>query len=376
MTDVQTTPARKAPAKTRAMSLWQDFETELKQREQSIVAVLPNHISRDRFIASAVAAVKQTPDLLKCTPRSLFGAITKSAQDGLLPDGREGVITIYREKQLDNSWDNIAQWNPMAWGLRKRARELDHIIVGTNVVCENDEFLYEEGDDPKITHKPARLGTPRGKMIGAYAIFRNADGILHREVMDADQVEQVRSQSKVPQGLMWTKFTTEAWRKTVLRRGFKSVPCSERLETIVQRDDDMFNFDEQPPEVSGRKKPAVIQPPAEGTRKKLPPVVGIEIEDIDDAGGDTVSLEQVPSQETRVTVTTERPEYPGTENPEAFLKWVNDTLSVVSLDMGVDALEILFAAEVEPHLRGIFPPDLEEVRAIYRRYAQRFANSG
>src|SRR3990167_3703295 len=288
-TEIAAPEKEKPKAKGRAVAAWEDFEIELKQREQAIVSMLPNHVNRERFINSAIAAVKQTPALLSATPRSLFAAITKSAQDGLLPDGREGVITMYKEKQQDNSWVSIAQWNPMAWGLRKRARELDDIIVGTNVVYENDAFLYEEGDEPRIEHKPARLGTPRGIMIGAYAIFRNEAGILHREVMDAEQIGQVRSQSKMPDGLMWTKFTTEAWRKTVLRRGFKSVPCSETLETIVRRDDDEFDFKENgsSPAIA-RQKATVIQSVA-GEQKALPPMVGeVIIPPVDD-GEEAVS---------------------------------------------------------------------------------------
>ena len=249
---------------------WEDFETELKQREQAIVSMLPQHVAKQRFINSAIAAVKQTPDLLTATPRSLFAAITKSAQDGLLPDGREGVITLYKEKQKDNSWLNVAQWNPMTFGLRKRARELDEVIVNAQVVHENDKFVRHEGDDPHIEHHPAPLGQPRGPMIGAYAIIRNETTILHREVMDAAQIEAVRAQSKAPDSLMWKKFTEEAWRKTVIRRAMKSVPCSEKLETIVRRDDDLFDFTESQNHQE-RPKPRIVQGTTDRT---LPPVVG------------------------------------------------------------------------------------------------------
>ncbi|KKK77778.1 hypothetical protein LCGC14_2850180, partial [marine sediment metagenome] len=159
-------------SKSRSLVAWEDFQTELKHREREIASMLPGHISKDKFINSAIAAVKQTPGLLKATPRSLFAAVTKSAQDGLLPDGREGVITLYREKQPDDSWQDTAQWNPMVFGLRKRARELDDIIVHAQVVHENDEFSWDEGDEPHIGHRPASLGTPRGAMIGTYAIFK------------------------------------------------------------------------------------------------------------------------------------------------------------------------------------------------------------
>ena len=253
-----------------AMVRWEEFEGELKQREQAIVSMLPQHVGKQRFINSAIAAVKQTPDLLTATPRSLFAAITKSAQDGLLPDGREGVITLYKEKQKDGSWLNVAQWNPMTFGLRKRAREIDGVIVNAQVVHEHDRFVRHEGDDPRLEHDPAPLGQPRGPMIGAYAIIRNDTAILHREVMDATQIESVRAQSKAPDSLMWRKFTEAAWRKTVIRRAMKSVPCSEKLDTIVRRDDDLFDFTEQQ-QNHERPRPRVVHGDA---GKPLPPVVG------------------------------------------------------------------------------------------------------
>lgn len=259
-----------------ALKPWQQFEVDLKERENAIVSMLPGHVSRARFINSAIAAVKQMPDLLNCTMRSLMAAITKSAQDGLLPDGREGVIQPYNEKKKDGSYEKVAQWNPMAYGLRKRARELDNIIIDAQVVHEGDHFVWHQGDDPRIEHRPATLGQKRGAMIGAYAIFKREDGtILHREIMDAEQIGAVRAQVRSPEkSLMWTKFIGEAWRKTVVRRGIKSVPCSEKLETIVHRDDDAFEMGETitlavPP--APPAPTAALSPPRAPTRPKAEP---------------------------------------------------------------------------------------------------------
>ncbi len=236
------------------LTVFEGFEAELKSREVAICAMLPSHVNKDRFTNSVIAAVRQTPDLLKANPRSFFAAINKSAQDGLLPDGHEGVIVIYKGE---------AQWNPMTFGLRKRAREIDQIIVDAQVVYKNDHFIWHQGDNPWIEHTPAELGTPRGDMVGAYAVFKNQDGILHREIMDAGQIETVKSQSRQQNGLLWGKFVTEAWRKTVVRRGFKSVPCSEKLAVVVQRDDDDYAFDSDPPMIDAPPRPERVayQPP-------------------------------------------------------------------------------------------------------------------
>ena len=269
-------PAVHPPAKA-DRTTWQGFEKELKDRENEIARMLPPHIDPARFHACAVAAVKQNPELLECNLRSLFQSITRSAQDGILPDGREGVINIYRTKVSKPNvtpevWAKMAQWNPMAHGLRKRARELDKMLIDAQVVYRNDKFVWSQGDDPKIEHLPAQLGVDRGDMIGAYAIFKREDGlILAREVMAKGEIETVQEQSKSKDGLMWKKFTGEAWRKTVIRRGIKAVPVSSALQEIVKRaDEEDFEFPQEtsPPIVEGalvppRPKQSDFKAPAE-----------------------------------------------------------------------------------------------------------------
>lgn len=280
---------------------WDEFSEQLVTRKAELADLLPDEVSPERFIASATAAVRQNTRLLDTTPRSLFGAVTKAAQDGLQPDGREGVILPFKNKtsvqdevsgQWRDVWELDANWMPMTEGLRKRARRLDGIIVTAEVVYANDAFELTHGDDPRLEHAPPPLGTDRGDGIGVYAIFRDRNGqILHREVMDALQVEDVRQQSKQPNALVWTKFWTEGWRKSAIRRGFKSVPVGAELERIIRRDDVMYEFDDgaaaapvglaapvgdpsaAPPERRRRRRP-----PAEvvrgGTNRALPPAVG------------------------------------------------------------------------------------------------------
>lgn len=245
---------------------WQNFQTELQQRATELGAQLPSNVSRDRFINVTLAAVKQTPSILVATPRSLMAAIAKAAQDGLMPDGREGVITVYNQKVPGSNpvrYEDVAQWNPMAYGLRKRARELDGIIIDAQVVFEGDEFEYELGDEPKIKHKPAMVEAKDASAgVAVYAIFRHpTEGILHREVMTKAQVFATMNQSRAKNSLMWTTFWTEGWRKAVVRRGMKSVPVSPKLEQVISRVDDDFEFDAVPVKQISRATPPT--PPAE-----------------------------------------------------------------------------------------------------------------
>lgn len=279
-------------AKPVNLATWEGFQTELQNREVEIKAQLPPNIDPKRFIGAAIAAVKQNPLILTATPRSLFSAVTKAAQDGLLPDGREGVINVYNVKVSTNPdrWEKQAQWLQMIYGIRKRARELGEIIIDCQIVYDGDVFRQVQGDSPSIVHEPAALGANRGNAIGAYAIFRHGDEVLHREVMSADEIELVRSKSKNPDGLLWSTFWTEGWKKTVARRGVKSVPSSPKLDQVFSRIDEDYEFPAiavtPAPRLPPSAPPAPQLPPA-GSKPTSKPQAGT---DSDGAGGEAPGL--------------------------------------------------------------------------------------
>lgn len=238
--------ATKAKPSTEVAS-WSQFESEVRSRDAEIATLLPSHISKEKFVNTAIIAAKNNPDLILCDRRSLHAAITKAAEDGLQPDGREGVINVYKEKRViggKDVWLKVACWIPMTFGIRKRARELCGMIIDAQIVHENDDFDWHQGDNPHIDHKPTPLAEEPGARIGVYAIFKQGDQILHREVMRKKQVLDVKSVVKAQNGLLWTKFEDEAWRKTVLRRGIKTVPSvPDALTRIISRDDDQYDLD-------------------------------------------------------------------------------------------------------------------------------------
>jgi phage RecT family recombinase len=343
MTNTQPVPAKQP---SQAVAVWTEFENELQARGEEIGAMLPTTIPRAKFHAVAMSAIKQNPALLRATTRSLVSAITKAAQDGLLPDGREGFINVYntKVKGLDGkeTWQDVAQWMPMVGGLRKRAKELDGILIDAQVVYMNDSFLWVQGDEPRINHTPAPLGKDgRGEKIGAYAIFKREDGtILHREVMDYGQIEKARSKSKAPDSLMWKDFAEEGYRKTVVRRGVKSVPVSEKLLEVISRDDDLFEFAEPtaggvaiPPRPSrsefsrsaGPEKPRLVPTPTAPAAEEAKPAAAIP-------EGQTPAVADEPSFPDQATVdagAAERAEAREAER-RAWMKDAYDGLAAIT----------------------------------------------
>jgi len=211
------------------------LRAELGKLHPELAAALPAHIPVERFARIVMTAIMSNLDLVNCDRRSLWNACMRAAQDGLLPDGREGVIVPFKIVGR-----KMAQWMPMISGLRKRARQSGEISTwDCHVVYERDQFDYELGDDPHIRHRPY-LGPERGKLIAVYSIARLKDGEKSYEVMAVDEIEAIRKLSKAGKG-PWDEFYPEMARKTVARRHAKSLPMSSDLDELIRRDDEIYD---------------------------------------------------------------------------------------------------------------------------------------
>jgi recombination protein RecT len=220
---------------------------ELEQMESQFRAALPAHIPVERFMRVVMTALQQNPDLIACTRSSLWSACVKSAQDGLLPDGREGAIVPF-----DGKRGMIAQWMPMVFGLRKKVRNSGELIDwDVQLVYENDHFEHELGDQAFIRHR--RLWGPRGTIVGGYSIAHLKDGGVSREIMSIEEIQAVRTKSR-GKNTPWNDvvFFPEMCRKTIARRHSKNLPMSSDLDDLVRRDDDLYDFDQA--KVEGRRQ--------------------------------------------------------------------------------------------------------------------------
>ncbi len=202
-------------------------------------AALPAHVTVEKFSRVAMTAIQNTPDLLQADRRSLFGAVVRLAQDGLLPDGREAALVIFNTKS-GNEWIKKVQAMPMIAGVLKKIRQSGEVAkISAQCVYEADEFEVRYGYEEDVHHVPPRLGQPRGEIIGAYATAVLKDGTKLLEVMDLDQIEKVRSVSRSGQKGPWADWFSEMARKTVMRRLSKRLPMSTDVEDFILRDETM-----------------------------------------------------------------------------------------------------------------------------------------
>ena len=215
-----------------------EISLQLEEMAAKFREALPKHIPVERFARVVATAIQQTPALLNVDRRSLWQAAMKAAQDGLLPDGREAALVVYR----DRNRGEIAQYMPMIAGLRKKVRNSGEIATWeVNVVCENDGFEFELGDEPFIRHRPA-MGD-RGKPIAAYSIATLKSGEKSREVMSFDEIEAIRKRSRAANAGPWVTDWAEMARKTVARRHSKVLPMSTDLDDLIRQDDALYDME-------------------------------------------------------------------------------------------------------------------------------------
>ena len=215
----------------------QDLITVIDAKKGSIQKVLPASIKIERFIAAAKTAVLTTPGLIKCDPQSTIVSLMKCANDGLVPDGREAALIVFRTKQ-GNSWVDRCQYIPMVGGLLKKMRRSGQIMgVEPRVVYKNDLFEMHFGTDPAVSHTPALYD--KGPPVGCYVVFTFVNGSKYVEWMDNDEVDGIMRRSKSVNRETgevmgpWKLDYCEMMKKTVLKRAMKILPT----EAVADDDD-------------------------------------------------------------------------------------------------------------------------------------------
>lgn len=206
---------------------------------------LPSHIKPERFERIVLTAVNNDPDLISADRRSLFNACMKAAQDGLLPDKREGALVIFKDK----TGKKLVQWMPMVFGLIKKIRQSGEIdSIGARIVYQKEiddgrfRFVIEEGKE-KLYHDPMLWGDRGEKvLVYAYARFKET-GTVEYAPLHRKDVEKRRKVSRAGDRGPWVDWEDEMWLKTAIRAIAKRLPLSAELLDSIQREAEPTEFD-------------------------------------------------------------------------------------------------------------------------------------
>lgn len=197
-----------------------------KFREQVSLA-LPAHLTPERFSRIALNALQRTPKLQDCTQASLFKCLLDMAAMGIEPDGRRAHLIPY-----GNEVTLILDYKGLLELVRRSG---DVVSIRAELVCENDEFSWENG---KITHK-VEWRKPRGEIQAVYAEAVLRSGETQTATMTKDEVDAIRKRSRSGSSGPWVTDYGEMAKKTTLRRLCKLLPLSSEVAEHIDKDQDI-----------------------------------------------------------------------------------------------------------------------------------------
>lgn len=215
----------------------------------AIPPAIQKTLTPDRMARLAVTAMRQVRNLDQCTFASLAGALMVAAQLGLEPCTPLGhCYLIPRKNGRTGQFEATFQLGYQ--GMLELAYRTETIkSVTAKAVHANDEFLYEEGLDDKLVHRPY-LGGDRGRVVAYYAVIKFTNGGHAFDVMSfGDMVQHMErfAPTDYKSGKVtgpWATDFDEMAKKTMIRRLFKMMRKSTDIiakatlydERVIDRD--------------------------------------------------------------------------------------------------------------------------------------------
>lgn len=192
-------------------------------------------------ISFAIQHINKSEQLQQCTNESKLQAVLNISNIGL------SLNPASKEAYLIPRWNNVrkikeASLEPGYVGLVKLLTDSGSV---TSMLCqlvyENDTFSLDIADNVRpVTHKPVLSKSKRGNILGAYALATLPDGTRQVEWMDIEEINAIREKSETYVAHLAGKIKSCTWisdhgemcRKTVIKRIYKYLPRSKKMEKI------------------------------------------------------------------------------------------------------------------------------------------------
>lgn len=208
---------------------------------------LPEHVGFKRFMRVALTIVRTNPKLQMAEPMSVMGALMQAAQLGLEPNTptKECYIIPYNNSRMVNgNWTKVmeAQFQFDYRGILKLVWNSGMVKeIDCDMICENDEVIYEKGRDGTFRHIP-NLKEDRGEPYAYYAYAVTKDGGFVCTVWSKQQVlAHAKQHSKTYKkatdtfdGPWETDFDPMALKTMLIQLADKKLPKSPEYQQLHQ----------------------------------------------------------------------------------------------------------------------------------------------
>lgn len=217
----------------------QTLQDQIRAMEQQFELAMPKGLEAAQLVRDALTSLRQTPDLAKCTPATVLGALMSCAQLGLRPGvlGQAWVLPFWDGRSRSHKAQLIIGYKGFV-ELAYRNPKVASVIART--VYEGDTFEVDYGLEDNLVHKPDMSG-PRSTPIAHYAIFKTVDGGRAFWVMTETEV-QAWKERHAPRNRgqkivgPWVDHYEAMARKTVLLRLAAWMPKATDLAYAMEID--------------------------------------------------------------------------------------------------------------------------------------------
>lgn len=218
----------------------------LEKRQGDIAKAIPRGIDAQRFTRVALSNFQLKPQLLECTPASVFTSVMQAAAWGLELDPVLGQAYLIPFKNRKASPPVVECQLMLGYrgmlALARRSGDIARFLPG--VVHSRDHFEYK-----RVGRRPdGTLGTvldhleydgpdDPGDVVASYVIMFTKDGEEQIDVMFRRDIDKVRARSRSREDGPWvTDFDAMAL-KSVIRRASKFWPLETSVAAAINQDE-------------------------------------------------------------------------------------------------------------------------------------------
>lgn len=173
---------------------------------KGMAAVAGKFLQPEKMLRLCINAVHKTPDLLKCDPKTVLGAMMASAALDLEPNTVQQqafLIPYKRNKKVGDEWVQVydCQFQIGARGFRTLAYRSPLIkSLEAEAIHKGDHWKHRVGSQAFFEYEKAL--TDRGNLIGAFSYARLADGIEVACVLPLEEILKIRARSETYRALV------------------------------------------------------------------------------------------------------------------------------------------------------------------------------
>ena len=209
---------------TPKQTLINNFTSTISRYEQKNLAELleTHNITPSQFKNIVINEVKKSEQMQQAflhNPASLFASILLCAELGLNPSADVGEFFFL---PFGKKITPILGYKGVI-NLILRSGEISKIW--SEIVYEDDDFEYELGLEPKLTHIP-NLNRDNKNIKYVYAVAKLTNGELMFKVMSKKEIMEIVQMSKYPNQLYGSNKDPQGWmyKKTVIKQLSKTLP--------------------------------------------------------------------------------------------------------------------------------------------------------